>query len=230
MTGSVVEPGPATVRRGVGFWLSRTVDALLVAAAVLPFVDVRMYRDPFVLVVYGAVWLGLGAVYIIVRLVRLRPSRRDAPGWERLLAGRRTGRLVTVATAAEVLGAGSVLAGRPLVGLAYGPEFERAVVGLSVATVVVAWSVLHLSYAERYARIWRQEAERTGSEPITFPGTSTPRLRDFAYFSFTIGLAFATSDAEIRSSLVRATVLWHAVLSFVYNTAIAGLVVALIVR
>ena len=43
--------------------------------------------------------------------------------------------------------------------------------------------------------------------------------------SFTVGVTFATSDVEVVSRRMRWHVLVHAILSFVYNTAVIAIVV-----
>jgi uncharacterized membrane protein len=45
------------------------------------------------------------------------------------------------------------------------------------------------------------------------------------YFSFTLAVAFQTSDVSVTSSALRRLVLVHSVLSFVFNTAIVALMV-----
>ncbi|TDD57965.1 DUF1345 domain-containing protein [Kribbella antibiotica] len=91
---------------------------------------------------------------------------------------------------------------------------------LAAATVVLAWLILHLGYAMHYANIYFA----TG-HGITFPGTTTPNFLDFAYFSFTIGATFATSDVEISNRRVRHAVIWHSVMSFFYNAAVLGIAI-----
>jgi uncharacterized membrane protein len=94
--------------------------------------------------------------------------------------------------------------------------------------VLVAWAVLQLSYAERYARIWLSTPRGEGREPLSFPGTPSPTLVEFTYFAATVGTTFSTSDVEVRGTGVRSVVLWHGLLAFVYNTAILGMVISLL--
>ena len=61
------------------------------------------------------------------------------------------------------------------------------------------------------------------------PATGTPAYLDFAYFAFTIGMCFQTSDVTITSRQIRRAVLAHAVLSFAYNTTILATAVSLVV-
>jgi uncharacterized membrane protein len=61
--------------------------------------------------------------------------------------------------------------------------------------VVLAWGVLHTSYALHYAYLYyRSEASPGG---LTFPGEQSPKQRDFAYFAFTVGTSFAVSDVDV---------------------------------
>jgi uncharacterized membrane protein len=52
-----------------------------------------------------------------------------------------------------------------------------------------------------------------------------PNFVDFAYFSFTMGTTFAVSDVESQNSSIRARILSHGILSFIYNTATLGIAV-----
>jgi uncharacterized membrane protein len=96
---------------------------------------------------------------------------------------------------------------------------------LAVLTVLLGWLVTHTSYTFRYARIYYAPDEN--GEPtagLNFPGDEKPDDMDFAYFAFTLGVAFQVSDVSVNSSPLRRTVLWHALQSFVYNTIIVALV------
>jgi uncharacterized membrane protein len=84
--------------------------------------------------------------------------------------------------------------------------------------VLLAWAILHLSYAERHAQLHLHADE----PPFGFPETAAPTLLEFVDFSFTVGTTFATSDIEVRPTRMRGIVLCHGLLAFVYNTAITG--------
>ena len=51
---------------------------------------------------------------------------------------------------------------------------------------------------------------------------------DFAYFSFTIGMCYQTSDVTVSSYTIRRTVLVHSMISFAYNTVILALALNLV--
>ncbi|HEX5699700.1 MAG TPA: DUF1345 domain-containing protein [Rubrobacter sp.] len=91
--------------------------------------------------------------------------------------------------------------------------------------VVLAWGVLHTSYALHYAYLYyRSEASPGG---LTFPGEQSPKQRDFAYFAFTVGTSFAVSDVDVTADAMRQAVLGHQILSFFYNTSILATVVTI---
>jgi uncharacterized membrane protein len=88
-----------------------------------------------------------------------------------------------------------------------------------IVTVAISWAVTHVAFTLRYAHLYyREDAEGVGG--VEFPGGRRPTYFDFAYFAFTIGMTFQTSDVTISSATIRQTVLLQAVLAFAYNTAI----------
>ena len=91
--------------------------------------------------------------------------------------------------------------------------------------VVLAWLVLHTSYALHYAYLYYRSESSPGG--LTFPGEQSPKQRDFAYFSFTVGTSFAVSDVDVTDDAMRQAVLGHQILSFFYNTSILATVVTM---
>jgi uncharacterized membrane protein len=103
------------------------------------------------------------------------------------------------------------------------PETARQLCWLCLATVAVSWGLLHTAFTLRYAHLYyREDSEGVGG--VDFPGKGTPSYFDFAYFAFTIGMCFQTSDVCISSAQIRRAALLHAVISFAYNTAILAFV------
>ena len=96
-----------------------------------------------------------------------------------------------------------------------------------LATVAVSWALLHSAFTLRYARLYYREDEE-GVGGVEFPGKQAPSYFDFAYFAFTIGMCFQTSDVCVSSPQFRRSVLLHAAISFVYNTAILAFVLNLV--
>jgi len=117
-------------------------------------------------------------------------------------------------------------AARDAAGLAKGLHF-----GLAGLTIVTAWTFIHLVFAHHYAHefyIQRDsEAELVKEDRggLRFPGNQRPTFLDFAYFSFVIGVACQTADVSITSRPMRELNLIHAILAFIFNTAILALTI-----
>jgi uncharacterized membrane protein len=52
-----------------------------------------------------------------------------------------------------------------------------------------------------------------------------PDYHDFAYLAFTIGMTYQVSDTTLRTQDLRRTALRHALLSFVFGTAIIAVTI-----
>lgn len=107
--------------------------------------------------------------------------------------------------------------------------------GLAMLAIPLGWFALQVMTAMHYARVYWMGDDEDGSgrkKPaggLEFPGTDKPKGWDFLYFAVTIGMTFQTSDTEVTTSLMRGTVLAHAVVSFFFNTAIIAAAVNLAV-
>ena len=106
---------------------------------------------------------------------------------------------------------------------------ERASIWIVLCLIAVAcsWSLTHTSWAMRYAHLFYRE-DHEGVGGLTFPGEQPPDAFDFAYFAFTVGICFQTSDVNVPSRQIRRSVLFHACQSFVYTTAIVALALNLV--
>ena len=98
---------------------------------------------------------------------------------------------------------------------------------LCVLGVLLSWALLHTSYAMYYAHLYYRDPRRVGG--MEFPGEEEPAAPDFAYFAFTVGTAFSTSDVSVSSAKVRLAVLVHSVLAFFYNATILALVINIVI-
>ena len=96
---------------------------------------------------------------------------------------------------------------------------------LALTSVLVSWWLVHTLFTLRYAHLF-YEPEKA-SKPVgglDFPGgEKEPDYLDFVYFSFVIGMTFQVSDVEITSRRIRRLALFHALISFAFNTAIVAL-------
>jgi len=106
-------------------------------------------------------------------------------------------------------------------------EQRPAFILLCLTAVVTAWAMTHTAYTLRYAHLYYRD-DGDGEGGLVFPGDTKPTYLDFAYFAFTLGMCFQTSDVAITSRPIRRTVLAHAALSFAYNTAILATAVSLV--
>jgi uncharacterized membrane protein len=97
-------------------------------------------------------------------------------------------------------------------------------VGLCVASVVTSWSLVHVVYLLRYARLYY-----TGPDGgVNFNQPEPPTYRDFAYLAFTIGMTFQVSDTELTSSQLRSVALRHALLSYLFGAVILATTINLV--
>jgi len=107
------------------------------------------------------------------------------------------------------------------------PREEAELLALCLATVAVSWTLTHTAFTLRYAHIYyREDDDPVGG--VDFPGGAPPSYRDFAYLAFTVGMTFQVSDTPVSNPHMRHTVLVHAVLSFLYSTAILAFVLNLV--
>ena len=100
---------------------------------------------------------------------------------------------------------------------------KPALVGLGLATVAVSWVTVHTIFALRYALLYYTEP--VGG--IDFKGYE-PAYRDFAYLAFTVGMTFQVADTDLKNSNMRATVLRHALLSYLLGAVILAAAINLI--
>jgi uncharacterized membrane protein len=97
---------------------------------------------------------------------------------------------------------------------------EAVLTGLAVSNVVLSWTVVHTIYTLRYGHLYY-----TRSAGIDFGGEGEPTYRDFAYVAFTVGMTYQVSDTGLTSSAMRSTALRHALLSFLFGTAIIAMTI-----
>jgi uncharacterized membrane protein len=197
--------------------LARGVE-LILALSGLAFTVFASEDEPGQAAFLGA-WGAVAALYLLVGGLRVRRLRLVEPaeptGPPRGTAQRRIGFLMTVAASLTGLGAAlDVLSA----GGGDDDEYGVLVRGLGVIVMGCAWMLLHAGYARFYAHWteWR------------FPGTQRPGLVDFLYFSFTVGVSFATSDVEVRSRALRWHVMVHSVVSFFYNAIVLAIAVGIV--
>jgi uncharacterized membrane protein len=97
-------------------------------------------------------------------------------------------------------------------------------VGASVLSIVLAWSIVHTVYMLRYARAYY----RGSPGGVSFNEDDPPVYLDFAYLALTIGMTFQVSDTDLQSKEIRRLALRHALLSYVFGTLIIATTVNLV--
>ncbi len=103
-------------------------------------------------------------------------------------------------------------------------------IALLVANVPLGWFTLHTLAARHYRHVYYRRAadggrKRRDEGSLGFPGTDEPRVVEFLYYAFVIGMAGQVSDVEVRSTAMRRLTLVHGVVSFFFNTVILALAV-----
>jgi uncharacterized membrane protein len=91
-----------------------------------------------------------------------------------------------------------------------------------VTTLLLVWFFANTIYALHYAHAWYRRDPASGGDcgGLDFPGTAAPDYADFAYFAFTLGMTFQTSDVGITSRGIRRVVLLHSFAAFVFNIGV----------
>ena len=102
---------------------------------------------------------------------------------------------------------------------------DNAATAVALAGVFMAWAGMHLMYAARYAYVYSMAP--TGG--IDFNSDDPPAYRDFLYFSYNLGMTYQVSDTDVSSSTIRAIVLRHTLLSYVFGTVILATTINLVV-
>jgi uncharacterized membrane protein len=93
------------------------------------------------------------------------------------------------------------------------------------AGVATVWAGLHLMYATRYAHLYYESPEGG----IDFNAEDPPTYRDCIYFSYNLGMTYQVSDTSVASTSIRAIVLRHCLLSYVFGTVILATTINLVV-
>lgn len=168
-------------------------------------------------------WVAAAALYVV--WTRCILSGMDAEQTRRWVTREDPTRsvadvVILTASLASLLGVGYVVAaGSKLSGSG---ALQAALVG--ILTVGASWFAVHTLFTVHYARLYYSD------EPggINFHDPHPPRFRDFAYLAYTIGMTFQVSDTEICLTSIRATVLRHALLSYLLGAVILAVTVNLI--
>ena len=112
---------------------------------------------------------------------------------------------VLATVTAELVGAGKAGAG------------SKALV---VATLLIAWLFGNMVFTLHYAHLYYRHGVETARGLDFAPPDEKPDYADFAYFAFTLGMTFQTSDVAIGDRVIRRLVLFHSLAAFVFNIGV----------
>lgn len=97
-------------------------------------------------------------------------------------------------------------------------------VSLGVVSVIASWAVVHTVFTLKYAALFYTEP--VGG--LDFTQDPDPTFRDFAYVAFTVGMTFQVSDTDVQQGAMRATVLRHALISYLFGVVIIAVTINLV--
>ena len=105
--------------------------------------------------------------------------------------------------------------------------FDPLPVVLAGIGAPLGWLVLQVVMAFHYADIhyFKDPGDTGDGRDLEFPGRGDPGLWDFLYFSFVIGMTAQVSDVQVKTTVMRRTVLWHGIVSFFFNTVFIAMAV-----
>lgn len=95
-------------------------------------------------------------------------------------------------------------------------DTEKWHIIFGLISIVLSWATVHGVYTLRYAFMYYNDKEGG----VDFNDKSRPDFKDFMYLSYTIGMTYQVSDTTFTSKNFRRVALVHALLSFVFGTAI----------
>lgn len=203
--------------------VSRETAALRIAVAVVVGVAVAFAVGHTVGWRFALVgWIATAAVYVCwtwlivggmdAKETRRYATREDPTRWIADV-------VIVSASIASLLGVGYVVAAGSHSGAR---AVAAAIVG--ILTVAASWVAVHTLFTVHYARLYYVD------EPggIDFHDPEPPSFRDFAYLAFTVGMTYQVSDTEIGLTSIRATVLRHALLSYLLGAVVLAVTINLI--
>src|SRR4029077_12679427 len=95
---------------------------------------------------------------------------------------------------------------------------------LGLVSIAVSWLTVHTIFALKYAVLYFGGAEGG----VNFHQEEPPCYRDFAYMAMTVGMTFQVADTDLHATSLRAAVLKHALLSYLFGAVILAATINLI--
>lgn len=102
---------------------------------------------------------------------------------------------------------------------ASGPA-QAILIVVAVVSVAASWFAVHTVFTLRYAHLYYRE-----DGGIDFHDAQPPAYAEFAYVAFTVSMTFQVSDTEVTSGRIRRSVLRHALLSYIFGTAVIAVMI-----
>jgi uncharacterized membrane protein len=125
--------------------------------------------------------------------------------------------IIVMASIASLTGVGYLLIAESKAG----GDIAAATVG--ILSVVAAWLAVHTAFMLRYARLYYPEGN------IDFHQKDIkPTYTDFAYLAFTVGMTYQVSDTDLTTQPIRKTVLFQALVSFLFGAIILAVTINLV--
>ena len=188
---------------------------LVLGAAAATFVLIRCCDQPLPDAAFKGFMLGfdLAAAFFLLAslpLLRIRDAQQLRDHAASNDANRALLLLIMVAISAAILGAVAMetLGGDQAPGL--------RTKALIVGTLGIAWLFGNSIYALHYAHLYFTPPDGG----LDFKQEAEPLYADFAYFAFTLGMTFQTSDVDINDARIRGVVTLHCLAAFVFDLGI----------
>jgi uncharacterized membrane protein len=168
-------------------------------------------------------WIVAAAIYLIWTWVLVGPmnaeeTEQHATRWSDDDSGPRTIDLIIVlASIASLTGVGYLLVAESKTG----GDIAAATVG--ILSVVAAWLAVHTAFTLRYARLYYPDSSIDFHQPDI-----KPTYADFAYLAFTVGMTYQVSDTDLTTQRIRRTVLFQALVSFLFGAIILAVTINLV--
>ena len=105
---------------------------------------------------------------------------------------------------------------------------DRPALIMAGVGALLGWFVLHTVMAFHYANLHYFDDPDTSDDDgrdLDFPGKEEPCAWDFLYFSFVVGMTAQVSDVQVKTRVMRQSVLGHGVASFFFNTVFIAMAV-----
>ncbi|RZS61460.1 putative membrane protein [Xylanimonas ulmi] len=195
---------------------------------------VALRTDSLVTALLGG-WAVGGLLFVVWTLTVVVPMGPDATAEHAL----REEPARVIERGLVLIAAMASLAGLAVV-LVQGGLREHPLTAVAVlAAVVASWASVHTIFALRYARLYytaprggidfhNADADADTDADAADGGGAAPSYSDFTYVAFTVGMSFAVSDTDLRTTAMRRTALTQALLAYLYGTVIVALLVNLV--